>query len=215
MKEGNPFYQMYQVLKTLYQNRKMIVQVNEPNRKCKDNEYYSFCEKFPELLSLHIYEDNDDYHQHPPDLLLGLNNNARIKLIKHLKKINKRLPFDHMITQGIVLDRWYQRNTVDSKFDELCKDTCVTYKGMAVLAIVIRTPDMVDGWQKMGPEGGINYQMRENEFRNFRFQSEIKVPVVCIGSSGMRDHYLTQGEIITKKEFESFLRKAKLEHLGN
>ena len=170
-------------------------------------DYYKFCEIFPEFLFLSI-QDRDDisFWAKPINELLKLDTDTKLLLVKHLKKIKKRVYFDEEKIQKILLEKWKLNQPDqleipfefdDNKYNELCKDFFVQYNDQsvgAVLRVIMDTP-RTHGYSW-------NYLVA-----NFKHE----VPIVSTASSGMRDHYgFGKDEIMTKSEFQTFLRKAKL-----
>jgi hypothetical protein len=83
-------------------------------------EYYEFCEKFPELISLSYNRNpdkNDWRNRDYIDLLENFYIIQRITLIRHIKKMKRRVQFDGDKLQNILLDRWQQFNLTDARIE--------------------------------------------------------------------------------------------------
>jgi len=211
---NSPFYQLLKVIKDL--SIMKFKKKKEKNSKAKVYQYYEFCEKFPELLYLYdrveAQKNWNNYSFKPTNLLENFSTGQRLTLIKHLKKIDRRIWFDHDKIQNILLDRWQKFNLTDAKYDELCQSLNVVYKNSPVLAVVISSPEY-----SVNKEFGINYEARQNELSKYTFSDTVPVPIVLTACSGMRDHYMTQDEIITKDELNEMsmiFRKEKLKKLS-
>jgi hypothetical protein len=209
--------QIIQALKIIIQNINFYKKKEKDITKIKVYEYYDFCKKFPELLYLYdiVKAQNNVNFRFKIDLTNILENFSTIQrmiLITHLKKIDRRVLFDDIKIQNILLDRWQKFNLTEDKYDELCQPLTVVYKGSPVLAVIVTIPNY-----SAHQDFGVNYDLRQNELSKYSFSDTESIPIVLTACSGMRDHYMTQDELITKDELDKMVvifRKEKIKKLN-